>query len=506
MFPCKQKNSTSRFTIDSVSTSDPTTITNAFCSYFSNIVYKLKTKTFALKNCIWRQQSIEPLRTCKIFKFTRVAEESVQAELRKLKKKKAAGLDDIPPSSLKDAADVLSGPLTIIINLSFKTGVFPTDWKSSKLTPVHKSGAKDCIENYRPISVIPAISKIIERMVRRQLSAYLENNNLLDDCQFGFRQNRSTELATALFTDSIKRKVNEGKLVGAVFIDLSKAFDTLSHAKLILKLRSYGILNTEIDWFQDYLFNRTQHVQVGNILSHAEKVNCGVPQGSIIGPLLFNLFYNDFSSCLKHSQVIVYADDTVIFVPGKDLSIIETRLSADMKHIHEWYAENELILNLSKGKTESMLFGTAKNLSMQRPVMNVVFGNEFIKFTTTYNYLGIKIEPNLTMNSNFDQCYKKASSRLKLIHKLRSHMTAEACAALYQAMVIPVLTYCGIVHLKKTKNQVEKSNALHERARRIIGHNYTRSMRSPERINRTKALKIVRKCIEGSIIGNLRTI
>ena len=126
IFPCKQKNSTSRFTIDSVSTSDSTTITNAFCSYFSNIVYKLKTKTYVLKNCIWRQQTFEPLRTCKIFKFTRITEESVHAELCKLKKKKATGPDDIPPFALKDAADLLSGPLTAIINLSFKTGVFPT--------------------------------------------------------------------------------------------------------------------------------------------------------------------------------------------------------------------------------------------------------------------------------------------------------------------------------------------------------------------------------------------
>jgi hypothetical protein len=402
IFPSKQKNSTSRFTINSVSTSDSKTIANAFCSYFSNIVNKLKTKTYNLKNCVWRQQTFEPLRTCKKFKFARVTEKSVHADLRKLKRKKAAGLDDIPPFVLNDAAGVLSIPLTRIINLSFETGVFPTDWKSSELTPIHKFGVKDCINNYRPISVIPAISKIIERIVHRQLSSYLETNNLLKDFQFGFRQNRSTELAAALFTDNVKRKVNEGKLVGAVFIDLSKAFDTLSHAKLIIKLRSYGILSTEIDWFQDYLFNRTQYVQLGTALSNAEKVKCGVPQGSIIGPLLFILFYNDFSLCLKHSEVIVYADDTVIFVPGKDLSIIEARLSADMKRIYEWCADNELILNLSKGKTESMLFGTSKNLSLQTPVMNVTFGDKNINFTTSYKYLGIKIEPNLNMNSNFD--------------------------------------------------------------------------------------------------------
>ena len=280
------------------------------------------------------------------------------------------------------------------------------------------------------------------------MSAYLENNSLLNEHQFGFRKRRSTELTSALFTDKIKKKVNEGKLVGCVFIDLSKAFDTLSHAKLITKLRSYGILNKELDWFEDYLFDRTQYVQWCTSLSKAGKVHCGVPQGSIIGPLLFMLFYNDFPSCLIHLEVIVYADDTVIFVPGKDLAIIEARLSADMQRIHEWCTDNELILNLLKGKTGSMLFGTSKRL-----VMNVTFRDKNINFTR-YKYLGCIIEPNLSMGSNFESSYKKASSRLRLLHKLRPYLTADACATLYKSMVVPVLTYCGFLHLMKPQSLI----------------------------------------------------
>ena len=188
-----------------------------------------------------------PLHTCKMFSFRNINEGTVYSELCELKRKKSSGIDDIPPSVLKDTADVLAKPLARIINISLETGVFPSDWKTSKLTSIYKSGARDCIENYRPISIIPAISKIIEKIVHRQLSAYLENDSLLNEYQFGFRKRRSTELASALFTDKIKKKVNQGKLVGSVFIDLSKAFDTLSHAKLITKLRSYGILNNELD-------------------------------------------------------------------------------------------------------------------------------------------------------------------------------------------------------------------------------------------------------------------
>ena len=293
--------------------------------------------------------------------------------------------------------------------MSLSTGVFPMDWKCSKLLPIYKSGAQDNIEHYRPISVIPAISKVIEKIAHRQLSSYLEESNVLSDCQFGFRHKRSTELAATLFVDNVKRKVNEGKLVGAIFIDLSKAFDTLSHAKLITKLQSYGIHGIELDWFQDYLFNRSQRVQYENSLSTEQKVTGGVPQGSIIGPLLFILFYNDFPSCLKHSKAVIYADDTVIYVPGKDAYIIESRLSSDMQRIMEWCLDNELILNFSKGKTEAMMFGTSKNLSTQPKSLNVItFGYQEIKFTTSYKYLGVEIDPSLNMKSNFHRTYKKS--------------------------------------------------------------------------------------------------
>ena len=430
----RTKPSPPMFQIGSVITPDPLTISNGFCSYFSTIVTSLKKKIFPLRNCTWFFRVKESAKIDCQFKFETVSSQQVCKQLTSLKRKKSSGLDNIPAYVLKDCASVITQLLTHIINTSLTTGIFPTDWKFSKLIPIPKSKPHNIIENYRPISVIPAISKVIENLVHQQLSTYLEDNNLLNENQFGFRKGRSTELAATLFTDTIKRKVDEGKLVGCVFIDLTKAFDTINHGALLNKLESYGVKNTELYWFQDYLFNRSYQVQHKECFSAVGRVTSGVPQGSILGPLLFIVFFNDFASCLKHSNVTICADDTVIYVAGKDISIIEIRLSSDMELIAEWCEKNELILNTTAGKTESMLFGTAKNLRQQSQTLNVTYRDQLIRSVTTYKYLGVEISHSLNMTTNFDNTYKKACGRLRLLRKIRPFLNVKAAKAIYQGL------------------------------------------------------------------------
>ena len=178
--------------------------------------------------------------------------------------------------------------------MSLQSGIVPSAWKKAKVVPLFKSGDKNNTDNYRPISVLPTLSKLLEKAVHNQLSQYLEGNDLLNMFQFGYRDKRSTQLATTLLVDEIREAAEKGQLVGALFLDLSKAFDTISHDVILEKLKRYGVFEIELDWFKDYLFMRSQQVEVGNQKSKSHSVFSGVPQGSILGPLLFLVFFNDF--------------------------------------------------------------------------------------------------------------------------------------------------------------------------------------------------------------------
>ena len=228
---------------------------------------------------------------------------------------------------LKDCSEEISGPLAQIINLSLSTNTVPTLWKSAKITPIIKSGNPDLVENYRPILILPTLSKLLERTVHEQLYRFLEKNRLLSDCQFGYRKHRSIKLATVLLCDSIRKSFEDGHLVGCLFLDLSKAFDTMGHSTILEKLLLHGVSGSELLWITDYLFNRTQTLEMNNTFSTKENIMSGVPQGSILGPLLFIVFFNDFNDFVCQSKVIQYADDTVIFFAAKSTNIIESTLN-----------------------------------------------------------------------------------------------------------------------------------------------------------------------------------
>ena len=258
---------------------------------------------------------------------------------------------------LKDSAEIIAYPLTKIINFSLINGCVPNEWKEARVIPLFKAGKSDNMDNYRPVSILPVVSKILERAVHIQLYKFFADNNLLNPYQSGFRKRHSTETACISLVDSIRRGMDQGMLTGSVFIDLRKAFDTVNHDLLLAKLYDYGVTGGELDWFKDYLSNRKQLVDFHNAYSEPLSLTSGVPQGSILGPLLFVIFVNDLPNAIKSCSTLMYADDTVIFYTGKSINEIENVVSADLSMLNSWLNVNKLFLHVDKTRMRSFWLG-----------------------------------------------------------------------------------------------------------------------------------------------------
>ena len=246
------------------------------------------------------------------------------------------------------------------------------------------------------------ISKIAKINVAENIESQIVEINLLFEYQFGFSPNCSTELAVTYFTDFIRKEADSGKATGAAFIDLTKAFDTISHSIMLSKLSRYGVSNMELQWLTDYLFLRKQIVNFNGVLSEPNPINTGVPQGSTLGPLLFLIFFNDVHSPLCHCKILNYADGTVIFTSSNDINAIKDSLSQDLDNLSNWFRDNELIFNLKKGKTEVMLFGTGKRLNLlQGCQVKLSVNGAPINTTTCYKYLGVHLDPTLNFEMHF---------------------------------------------------------------------------------------------------------
>ena len=383
-----------------------------------------------------------------------------------------------------------------------QTGLFPSEWKSAKITPIHKSGSRSNFDdNYRPISVLPAISKVMEMVVHNQVMDFFNENKLLSKNQFGFRPKMSTELAAVKFIDEIRMSVDEGNLAGAVFIDLTEAFDTISHSKLLGKLPQYGITGEEPDWFKDYLFNRAPCVSYNNHVSQECHLRTGVPQGSKIGPLLFLVSFNDIIDVINQSRIVKYANDAVLCTEGKTTESINSKLTSDMANIANWLDENDLIINLKEGETEALLFGTAKRLCKLNECLSIPYGNTVINLTKKYKYLGVEIDSKLNLNTYFDACYKRASTRLCLLSEIRDSVNVDSARKIYQLMITPLLTYCGILNLNLTSTQMRRLDSLRERATKVIFRDSRPGSQLPSimDLRKKRACEIVRRTLDGNI-------
>jgi hypothetical protein len=256
---------------------------------------------------------------------------------------------------------------------------------------VHKKGPKQDTGNYRPISILPIVSKIMEKIVHQQLYAYLDDHDYLCQAQSGFRKNFSTQSGLHRLTEYIYEALNNSEVVGMVAIDLKKAFDTVDHSILLQKLEHYGVRHVPFKWFNSYLSNRSQISLVNSTQSDIGFIRTGVPQGSILGPLLFILYINDLPGCLKKCEANMYADDTAFYIKNKDKNLVSESLNADIINVHSWLCSNKLSLHV--GKTNVILICNHQKVRfLDSTNLEIKLNGDELNQTDSICYLGVDID------------------------------------------------------------------------------------------------------------------
>ena len=297
------------------------------------------------------------------FNFQEETPETIKAIIDNLKANVAVGYDDLPAKIYKNLSEVLSPSICMLVNLSYLTSTFPQALKHAIVKPIYKNkGSQEDPQYYRPLSVLTILSKIFEKSAKNQLTDFLENNNRLYPSQHAYRRFHSTTTSLAEITDFLHWELEEGNIPAVVSTDLSKAFDTVSHPLLLRKLEQMELNKQSLQWIKSYLSKRTQETRFSEVRSETCEVQSGVPQGSILGPILFIAFTTDLSTSVPESKIVAYADDAAILVSEKDLTNLKRKIELCLEKVQLWYTNNGLLINPSK--TEFMVLGNDNDINV----------------------------------------------------------------------------------------------------------------------------------------------
>ncbi|XP_061773774.1 probable RNA-directed DNA polymerase from transposon BS isoform X1 [Nerophis ophidion] len=421
------------------------------------------------------------------FKLEMVSANEVLNKLSALHPNKATSLDNIPSRFLMDSATTIAPIITHIINLSIKQGQVPKDFKIARVTPLYKKGSKLEPGNYRPVSILSSISKVMEKIVYEQVDRYLATNKLMYKFQSGFRTNHSTDTCLLYLTDHIKHEVDAGKYCGMVMLDIQKAFDTVNHAILFDKLRAIGFDETSSSWMQSYLEGRKQVVEVNSTMSPPLSVSCGVPQGSILGPLLFLIYVNDMPSAC-HCELFLFADDSALLVSGKDKSQVEQILSAELLNICTWLADNKLSIHL--GKTESILFGSHIKLKKVSD-FTIKVGDIVITRKDEITYLGSILEANLSCDKMATKVIKKVNQRTRFLYRISSLVNKNTLRILAGTLIQPFFDYaCTSWYPSTSKTLKSRLQTFQNKLIRLLLDLHPRSHLNPTHFSKVGWLRV----------------
>ena len=400
------------------------------------------------------------------FVMAHISEEDILDIIKSLPNK-GTGPASIPLRLLKLIANTVVTPLCYIINVSFNTGVFPDVLKVAKVIARHKGGPSDNLNNYRPISLLSIFDKIIEKLMHSKLYDFFDEHEILFINQFGFRKKCSTIHALLDIIERIRDNMDNGMYGCGVFIDLKKAFDTVNHKILLTKLEHYGIRNNMLDWFNSYLTDRKQYVSFNGESSEMRSVTCGVPQGSVLGPLLFLVYINDLPNISDKLSFFLFADDTNLYYESNDLKELENTMNKELKKLSLWLNVNRLALNVSK--TNFVIFrGYRKPCDHN---VTLLINKKAIEQKSYVKYLGVLIDEHLNWKEHICNVTKKISRSVGIICKLRLCMNRSLLRTLYYTLVYSHLNYGIHVWGSACNTDLEKILLLQKKAVRAMTGN-----------------------------------
>ena len=378
---------------------------------------------------------------------------------------KSSGLENVSSGVIKAAFSALISPLTHLYNLSLSTCLFPDKWKEARVVPIPKGGDTSQVTNLRPISLLPIPGKILEKLIHTKISEYLENNNLLSPYQHGFRKDHSTMAAIHQLVDTIGHNMDNRIPTLVTFIDFRKAFDCVQHDILLTKLSKFGLDQMTLQWVASYLKQRKQKVLANNMCSEQAIIKQGVPQGSILGPLLYLLYANDLASVIKNCGFSFYADDTVLYSHNANFNIAKRNMNRNLRALNDWFTQNCIAMNVTK--TKYMLFGSRMSLAKIKPFA-LKIDNQAIERVYKYTYLGVILDPILNYDKQISATVARVSGKVKQLRRVREFLNTQAALLVYKNMILPILEYADIFVTAASKENRDKLQVLQNRALRTV--------------------------------------
>ena len=418
-------------------------IANCFNSYFTSIGVKLASVFKSSAGNNQPQTKFTQVTNARIsctFSFLPLDKETLNKLFDNIDTRKATGLDGIPAKLIKIAKPVILNPLLFMINSSFESNVFPDSLKLAKVIPLYKKGCTKSCKNYRPISILSTFSKLFEKAANQQIKKYLEMNNILTEHQYGFRSNRSTVDALINLTKTVLSSLDSNKALLGIFIDFSKAFDTINHSILWEKLDNLNFGENATSWLKSYLSNRKQ-VTVINNSTHSDfgSITIGVPQGSILGPTIFLLYINDLVHCLNKMRPILYADDTNLFFESNDLNRDISIIKDELHAVENWCVRNKLTLNTDK-TFYIIIKNYQSNISL-KPNSLTLF-NKPIAEADNIKFLGVHIDKNFSWRTHIENLCAQIRPTMGALYKCSKFLPTKILIMIYNGLIYSKINYC----------------------------------------------------------------